>query len=32
MPGERRELRATYRLADLGAARPAVKIAGWNVR
>jgi exo-1,4-beta-D-glucosaminidase len=32
MPGERRELRATYRLADLGAARPAVKITGWNVR
>jgi hypothetical protein len=25
-------LRATYRLADLGAARPAVKITGWNVR
>jgi exo-1,4-beta-D-glucosaminidase len=32
MPGEHRELRATYRLADLGAARPAVKITGWNVR
>jgi exo-1,4-beta-D-glucosaminidase len=32
MPGERRELRATYRLADLGAARPAVKVTGWNVR
>jgi exo-1,4-beta-D-glucosaminidase len=32
LPGERRELRATYRLSDLGGARPAVKIAGWNVR
>ncbi len=32
MPGERRELGATYRLADLGSARPAVKISGWNLR
>jgi exo-1,4-beta-D-glucosaminidase len=32
LPGERREIAATYRLADLGATRPAVKVSGWNVR
>jgi exo-1,4-beta-D-glucosaminidase len=32
LPGERREIAVVYRFADLGAARPAVKVSGWNVR
>ncbi|HVO00128.1 MAG TPA: glycoside hydrolase family 2 protein [Steroidobacteraceae bacterium] len=31
LPGERRELTATYRSADLGAAPPHVDVQGWNV-
>jgi exo-1,4-beta-D-glucosaminidase len=31
MPGEKRDIAVTYRLADLGSVQPAVKIAGWNV-
>ena len=31
MPGEKREIAVTYRLADLGSAQPAVKVSGWNV-
>jgi exo-1,4-beta-D-glucosaminidase len=30
MPGEKREIRATYRVSDLGRAKPAVEIGGWN--
>jgi len=31
MPGERRELTATYRVKDLGGARPSLAVEGWNV-
>jgi len=31
LPGERREVTATYRARELGLARPAVEISGWNV-
>ncbi len=32
LPGETREISATYRSRDLGNARPAVEITGWNLR
>ena len=32
MPGEKRELTATYRASELGAAKPAVEVSGWNVQ
>jgi exo-1,4-beta-D-glucosaminidase len=31
LPGERREVTASYRASELGAARPAVEVSGWNV-
>ena len=31
LPGERREVTATYRAHELGAAQPAVEVSGWNV-
>ena len=31
LPGEKRELTATYRASELGTARPVVEISGWNV-
>ncbi len=31
LPGEKREVSASYRTAELGAARPVVEISGWNV-
>jgi len=31
LPGEKRELTATYRAQDLGAAQPAVEVSGWNL-
>jgi exo-1,4-beta-D-glucosaminidase len=31
LPGEKREITATYRAADLGAAKPTVEVTGWNV-
>ncbi len=31
LPGERRELTATYRVRDLGGARPFLAVGGWNV-
>lgn len=31
LPGEKRELTATYNLSDLGNAKPVVEIDGWNV-
>jgi exo-1,4-beta-D-glucosaminidase len=32
LPGEKRELTATYRTAALGAAKPQVEVSGWNVQ
>jgi exo-1,4-beta-D-glucosaminidase len=32
LPGETREIRASYRTADRGAARPLVVLSGWNVK
>ena len=31
LPGEKREVTATYRASDLGTAKPAVEVSGWNV-
>jgi exo-1,4-beta-D-glucosaminidase len=31
LPGEKRELTATYRAAVLGTAKPVVEVSGWNV-
>jgi exo-1,4-beta-D-glucosaminidase len=31
MPGEKREISATYRASELGAAKPYVEVSGWNV-
>jgi exo-1,4-beta-D-glucosaminidase len=31
LPGEKREITATYRSNLLGAAKPAVEVGGWNV-
>ena len=31
VPGERREITATYRTRDLGNAKPEVEVQGWNV-
>src|SRR3989449_20632 len=31
LPGEKREISATYRASELGAARPVVEVSGWNV-
>jgi exo-1,4-beta-D-glucosaminidase len=31
LPGERREVTATYRARELGTALPAVEVGGWNV-
>jgi exo-1,4-beta-D-glucosaminidase len=31
LPGEKREITATYRAAELGSAKPDVEISGWNV-
>jgi hypothetical protein len=31
LPGERREITATYRTRDLGNAKPEVEVQGWNV-
>jgi len=30
MPGERRDITATYKLKDLGAARAFLTVEGWN--
>jgi hypothetical protein len=32
MPGEKRDVTATYRAKDLGKATPLVDVDGWNVR
>jgi exo-1,4-beta-D-glucosaminidase len=31
LPGEKREISATYRATDLGAEKPEIKISGWNL-
>ncbi|HET7442876.1 MAG TPA: glycoside hydrolase family 2 protein, partial [Terriglobales bacterium] len=31
LPGEKREVTATYRAEQLGAAKPSVEVKGWNV-
>jgi exo-1,4-beta-D-glucosaminidase len=31
VPGEKREITATYRTSELGAAKPVVEVGGWNV-
>jgi len=31
LPGEKREITATYRASELGSTKPAVEISGWNV-
>jgi len=31
LPGEKREITATYRASSLGAAKPEVEVSGWNV-
>jgi len=31
LPGEKREVTATYRAAELGTAKPSVEVKGWNV-
>jgi exo-1,4-beta-D-glucosaminidase len=31
LPGEKREITATYRASELGAAKPYVEVKGWNV-
>ncbi len=31
LPGEKRDVTATYRAAELGTAKPVVEIVGWNV-
>ena len=30
LPGEKREVTATYRASELGAAKAAVEVSGWN--
>ena len=32
LPGEKREVTATYRVSELGSAKPAVEVSGWNVQ
>ena len=31
LPGEKREITATYRTRELGTAKPVVEVSGWNV-
>jgi exo-1,4-beta-D-glucosaminidase len=31
LPGEKREITATYRASELGTAKPSVEVSGWNV-
>lgn len=31
LPGEKREITATYRSSELGGAKPSVEVSGWNV-
>ena len=31
LPGEKREISATYRASELGTAKPTVEVSGWNI-
>ena len=31
LPGERRDITATYRTSELGTAQPVVEVSGWNL-
>ena len=31
LPGEKREITASYRARELAGARPSVEVSGWNV-
>src|SRR5438876_8285422 len=31
LPGEQREITATYRASELGTAKPVVDVSGWNI-
>ena len=31
LPGEKREVTATYRTRELGTVKPVVEVSGWNV-
>ena len=31
LPGEKREITASYRASELGASKPTVEVSGWNV-
>jgi len=30
LPGEKREITATYRASELGTAKPTIEVSGWN--
>jgi len=32
LPGEKRQITATYRTTDLGRSTPVVEVSGWNVK
>jgi exo-1,4-beta-D-glucosaminidase len=32
LPGEKREITATYRASELGVAKPSVEVSGWNIQ
>jgi exo-1,4-beta-D-glucosaminidase len=32
LPGEKREITATYRASSLGVAKPEIEVSGWNVK
>ncbi len=32
LPGEKREVTATYRASELGESKPVVEVSGWNVK
>jgi exo-1,4-beta-D-glucosaminidase len=32
LPGEKREVSATYRASELGTAKAAIEVSGWNVQ
>jgi exo-1,4-beta-D-glucosaminidase len=31
LPGEKREISASYRTSDAGSAKPTLEVSGWNV-
>jgi exo-1,4-beta-D-glucosaminidase len=32
LPGEKREITASYRSSEVGASKPTVEVSGWNVQ